>query len=165
MRITRPTNEESLPYNVIKIFGCSDSTVGFDILNQQPTVSKRRYCNKVLVHECVTVPVVDPIDLSKAEFLATDDPCYSFFNIYKSSDTVEDLEPTIELQLNDDDLVIGILVNFKTSETSCVPLQMAYRLYGYSDDTRILLSQGTLLITPCSNTDNCNTSVWTGISW
>lgn len=166
MRVTQPVSDgQILPYNVVKILGCTDVTVGFDILNQQPTVSKRRYCNKVLVHECITVPSLEPLALDRVEFLATDDPCYKFFNIFKSSDTVGDTDPTIELQLDEDDLVIGILVNFTKDETRCLPLRMSYRINGYVDDTRVNLAQGNLYISPCPCAEDVEPYIWVDVEW
>lgn len=167
MRVTQPVDDgQVLPYNVIKILGCSDITVGFDILNQAPTVAKRRYCNKVLVHECITVPELEPLALSRVEFLATDDPCYTFFNIVKSSDALGTVSPTVDLQLNDDDLVIGILVNFKKDETGGLPLRMTYRINGYDEDgVKINLAQGNLYVSPCPCSEETDTSAWIDVEW
>ncbi len=177
MRFTQPVNDDqSLPYGVVKVQGCADVTVGFNILNEEPQVSKRRYCNKVLVHECVSIPVPDPIDLVKAEFMATDDPCYSVFNVFKSSVLIDDIQPTVTLQLNGDNLVIGLLVKFAKTDTCCMPLRMSYRFYGYppEEGTRILLSQGNLFITPCScvattptggTSVGCGGNFWTDVNW
>lgn len=168
MRITQPVSDDGLlPYNVVKILGCSDVTVGFEILNHAPTVSKRRYCNKVLVHECITVPSLEPLSLSKVEFLATDDSCYQVFNLFKSSEIVSGIDPTVELQLNDADLVIGILVHFTKSETTCLPLRMVYRINGYDEDNvRVNLAQGNLYVTPCPNScSDSETSTWVGVDW
>lgn len=167
MRVTQPINDtQPLSFNTIKILGCEDVTVGFQILNLEPTVSKRRYCNKILVHECVEVPSIDPLQLDKVEFLATDDPCYGAFNIYKSSETIQDIPPSITLQLDMSNLTVGILVDFLTDETSRVPIRMTYRLYGYpSSGSRIILTQGNLLISPCNNGENCSEQIWTGLNW
>lgn len=166
MRVTQPVDDgQVLPYNVIKIHGCSDVTVGFEILNQRPTVSKRRYCNKVLVHECISVPELEPLALSKVEFLATDDPCYKFFPIFKSSEVVNGDDPTIELQLNGDDLVIGILVSFTKTETAGVPMRMTYRINGYDEDgVRLNLATGNLYITPCPCSETSN-DAWVDVEW
>lgn len=166
MRITQqPSENEIVPYTTVKIDGCSDTVIGFQLLAEQPSFHKRRYCNKVLVHECVRVTDVAPLQLDRVEFLATDDPCYGRFNIFKSSDVVNTVDPTIELQLNDDDLVIGILVNFTVEETACQPIRMAFRMNGYdADNTKILLMKGNLLITPCRDT-NCETVTWVDVTW
>jgi hypothetical protein len=176
MRLTQPsTTGQDVQYSIVKIQGCTDLTLGFDILNQEPRVSKRRYCNKVLVHECVTVPVSDPLPLVKAELMATDDPCYSLFNIFKSSEIVDEVPASITLQLDDADLVIGLIVDFVKTDTCCLPLRMAYRLYGYyADGTRILLSNGNMYVTPCScesgsasvgGDGGCGEDYWTSVSW
>lgn len=176
MRFSRPTSEwQLLPFTDIKVQGCADATVGFQFLENQPAVAERRYCNKVLVHECIDVPEIDPVALVKAEFMATDDSCYRLFNIFKSSEEVEEVLPTIDIQLNDDDLAVGLLVNFKKTETCCLPLRMSYRLYGYLDsDNRILLSNGNLYVTPCSCSSgvpdagtvvDCGGNFWTDVDW
>jgi len=177
MRVTLPKIEgDNLPYSTLKIQGCTDIDVGFDILDSNPTVSKRRYCNKVLVHECVSVPVVDPMVLERAEFMATADPCYSVFNVFKSSIEIDEVPPTVTLQLNDDDLVIGVIVHFVKTETCCLPLRMSYRLYGYIDaDSRVLLANGNLYVTPCSCSSgvpepdgtcvDCGGDYWTDVDW
>lgn len=173
MRLTQTTtaNEEVLPYNVIKILGCMDSVVGFEIKTLEPTITKRRYCNKVLVHECVPVPELEPLALDRVEFLATNDPCYRFFNLFKSSDTIGTVEPTITLQYNEDEepLVIGILVNFTKEETCCLPLRMSYRINGYDPDgMRVNLGQGNLNVSPsgcATDCDDCEPVTWVDVDW
>lgn len=173
MRIAEPSGESNiLPYLNVRLQGCSDTTVGFTFLSEQSVVGKRRYCNKVLVHECLTINEPDPLDLSKVEFIATDDPCYLTFNIFKSSEEVDYIDPTIVIQTNELGEAIGVLVTFTSSEICCLPLRMAYRLYGYVDDynTRILLANGNLYVTPCncSEMGEIPTSggvFWTGITW
>lgn len=171
MRITPPVSDgQTLPYNVVKIFGCSDTTVGFQILSEVPTVGKRRYCNKVLVHECVTVPELEPLALSRVEFLSTDDSCYKYFNLFKSSDDIGTIASTIDLQLNVDELVIGILVNFTKAETCCLPLRMAYRINAYDEDNvRINLAQGNLYVSPSNSqstcTSGCGDNLWVDVDW
>lgn len=167
MRVSQTVNNEpTLLYTTVKIQGCVDSTVGFNLLKDEPTVSKRRYCNKILVHECIPANVPDPIELDSVEFLATDDPCYAVFNIYKSSLTVDDISPSIELQLDDDNKTIGVVISFTVDETCGQPLRMAYRLYGYTPaDEKILLSNGNLLVTPCSCPSGVTPSKWTDVRW
>lgn len=166
MRFTQPVNNDpTLIYNTIKIQGCANSTVGFNFLKEEPTVSKRRYCNKVLVHECVTVDVVDPMELDVVELLATDDPCYKLFNIFKSSETVDNIPPTLELQLDTDNKVIGVLASFTTNETCGQPLRLAYKLYGYTEDEeKVLLAVGNLFISPCE-CEGDDPSLWTDVGW
>jgi hypothetical protein len=169
MRFTQPVNNEpTLLYNTVKIQGCVDSSVGFNLLKSEPAISKRRYCNKILVHECIPADVSAPMELTKVEFLATDDPCYAEFSVYKSSETVDSVSPTIELQLNTDDYekVIGVLVHFTKEETCGQPVRLAYRLYGYMPEgDKILLSIGNLFITPCNCSDGTKPEVWTDIYW
>jgi hypothetical protein len=173
MRIAEPSGESNLlPYSTVRLQGCSDTTVGFTFLTEQPVVGKRRYCNKVLVHECLTINEPDPIDLTKVEFIATDDPCYLSFNIFKSSEQVDEIAPTIVIQTNELGEAIGVLVTFTNSELCCLPMRMAYRMYGYLDDytTRILLSNGNLLVSPCNCSELTEDApsggvVWTGITW
>lgn len=167
MRYTKPRVNETLPYSTVKIQGCSDTNVEFTLLSEQPTVGKRRYCNKVLVHECVNIPADAPLDLTSAEFIATSDNCYKRFEIYKSSLEVDDVNPTITFELNDDDLVTSILVEFNKDETCCLPLRLAYRLYGNIADTdeRRLLSNGVLYVTPCAWTEDCGQPEWTDVVW
>jgi hypothetical protein len=166
MIISKPTNTELIPYSTVKIGGCSETKLGFDFLSEQPSVGKRRYCNKVLVHECVSAPAAAPLDLTKVELLATDDSCYTFFNVYKSSDQIQEIEPTIELQENDDYLIIGVIITFSTEEIIQLPIRMAYRLYGYyAEGDRILLSQGNLFTNPCGTGDPCEKTTWLGLAW
>lgn len=174
MRFTQPVNnDQALPYNVLKVQGCADVTIGFNILQDEPQIGKRRYCNKVLVHECVSIPINDPLDLVRVDFLATSDPCYKFFEIFKSSEEIDYDLPTIELQFNEDYLVVGVLLKFSRTDTCCLPLRLAYRLHGYTPtDERILLSNGNLYITPCACTDQSDTNnipnggvFWTNVDW
>lgn len=173
MRITQPVNNEpTLLYNTVKIQGCVDSTVGFNFLKSEPTVSKRRYCNKVLVHECIPANISDPTELLKVEFLSTSDPCYAEFNIFKTSDADDyddyGVEPTIELQFDEDDYekVIGVLVHFSLEETCGQPLGQAYRLYGYTPEgDKILLSNGILAITSCSCPESVEPTLYTDKKW
>jgi hypothetical protein len=167
MRLTQPTGGgQAPPYNVLKIYGCSDTNVGFDLIETMPTVSARRYANKVLVHECVSIPQISPMELLKVEFLATADSCYSRFEVFKSSETVDTVPPSITLTLDDYDLVTSILVSFDKDETCCLPLRLAYRLYGYTDDdSRVLLSNGNLLVTPCECPDDIKPVIWKEVQW
>ncbi len=168
MRVTLPTGgDKTLPYNSIKIFGCSDTTVAFELLDSKPTVGTRRYCNKVLVHECVSVPQADPMDLEKIEFLATSDSRYKVFEIFKSTVIVDNVAPSIEQELDDDDLTTAISVTFFSNETCCLPLRLTYRLYGYVTDTheRVLLSNGNLLVTPCECPEGVTPCTWTECIW
>lgn len=162
MIYSKPTNTGIIPYSTVKIDGCSEAKLGFDFLSEQPSIGKRRYCNKVLVHECVTIPEIEPMDAVKVEFMATSDPCYHFFEIFKTSDN-DDLE--IELQLDDDDLTIGVIVNFTGEDTCGLPMTMAYKLYVYLADGRELVSTGTLCVTNCCCEDGTNPPLWAGINW
>lgn len=164
MIITQPTNKEVIPYGTVKLDGCSETKIGFDFLSEQPSVGRRRYCNKVLVHECVTVPEISPLDLDYIEFLATDDPCYTFFNLYKSSQAIGETAPTIELQY-DEYLVIGLIITFTKEETGCLPLRMTYRINGYDQDgVKMKLAQGNLYVTPCGNSESVK-SIWVDTEW
>lgn len=167
MRITQQSSEnEIVPYTTVKIDGCSDTVIGFQLLAEQPSFHKRRYCNKVLVHECLRVTDVAPLQLDRVEFLATEDTCYSRFNIFKSSEESDEIVSTIELQLNDDDLTIGILVSFTAEETTCQPIRMAFKMNGYDEDNnKILLMQGNLLITPCKADDCDEVGIWEDLNW
>lgn len=168
MRITPPTGRgQSLPSNIIKIFGCSDTTVAFELLDSNPTVAARRYCNKVLVHECVSVPQSDPMDLEKIEFLATSDSRYKIFEIFKSTVEVDGVDSSIEQELDGDDNTTAISVTFTANDTCCLPLRLAYRLYGYITDTheRVLLSNGNLLVTPCECPAGVTPCTWTEVIW
>jgi hypothetical protein len=167
MIYSKPTDVVDLPYSTIKVNGCSNNTVGFQFLENQQQAGRRRYCNKVLVHECITVPEDNPMDLSRVEFMATSDPCYRFFELFKSSESVEGGSPTVTLQLNIDSLVEGVLVDFLDTETCCLPTRMAYRLYGYITDTedRVLLSNGSLYVSPCTCDDCGSVELWTEVDW
>lgn len=174
MQFSQATTEwQTLAYTTVGIQGCSEAIVGFEFLQSAPQVSKRRYANKVLVHECVPGAIGEPLDLSRVEFMATSDPCYKLFEIFKSSDIVDTVDPTIEILFNSVGLATGVLVNFATTETCGLPLRMSYRMYGYyTSGGRILLSNGNLYVTPCRcNTDVVNgaepldDSVWTDVQW
>lgn len=168
MRITPPTGTgQPLPLNVIKIFGCSDTAVGFELLDSNPSVAARRYCNKVLVHECVSIPQADPMDLEKVEFLATSDSRYKVFEIFKSTVEVDNVDSSIEQELNGGGFTTVIAVTFSANDTCCLPLRLTYRLYGYITDTheRVLLSNGNLLVTPCECPEGVAPCTWTDVDW
>lgn len=182
MRFSQPTTSgsELLPYSSLKIEGCSDTTIGFEFVSGQSETGRRRYCNKVLVHECLTVIEPDPIELEKVEFLATDDPAYRYFNIFKSSEIVDGVNPAITIQLNELGEAIGVIIFFDRDDLCCSPLKMAYRMYGYlpsesgdenNTNDRILLSQGNLYVTfcPCNEVDgtlpNEGGPLWSGLNW
>lgn len=167
MRISKPDEvDKPIPYTILKVLGCSDQAVGFTLISQQGEVGKRRYCNKVLVHECATVDIPEGMDLDGVEFLATSDPTYQFFEFYKVSEGTADIDPTVELERNDDGAVTHIDVYFAAAETSGMPTTMAYRLYGLLSPTgeRVLLANGRLFIPPCGPT-NCTQDLWTEVMW
>lgn len=180
MRFSQVTTESNLlPYSSIKLNGCSDATIGFEFVSEQSQTGRRRYCNKVLVHECLSVVEADPIELERVEFLATDDSCYRYFNVFKSSEEVDGIPPAITIQVNELGDAIGVIIAFENDDLCCLPLKMAYRMYGYppsesgdlSDVTRVLLSQGLLYVTycPCSEVDGTLPTgtgpLWTGLNW
>lgn len=180
MRYTKPQQEEQLvPFQTLKIQGGTDATIGFDFLASEPVVGRRRYCNKVLVHECVPAEVLEAIPITKAEFIATSDACYSVFEVYKTSEASDYIEASITLQREDDEDpssdAVGVLVSFAKDETYCLPLRMTYRLYGYyPQGTRIMLSTGTLYVTPTGNAVissssptvvDCGGDYWTDVDW
>jgi len=148
MRFSQPTSDgQPFIYSHIKINGCAESIVGFDLLNEAPSISKRRYCNKTLVTECITVPEVAPLDLASAQFIATDDPCYGHLVFDKRTSGTS---PKVSLQLNATPETIGILVDFDAAETCGLPPRMAYKLYGtITGGGNMLLAQGNIYITPC----------------
>lgn len=183
MRYVKPKSEDLLPYSNIKISGCASSNVEFTFLEKVPVTRARRYCNKMLVHECVEVPQEQPLDLDWVEFVATADPCYGFIDIYKtsrddmdsSSESSDDpasseessssdvISPTIDLVYNIDGLVTNVLVKFTFEDTCCVPMSMAYKLNGYKGETKELLSYGRLYVTPCRCC--CEGRLWIGVEW
>ena len=163
MRIAQPISTPvEQPYQVAKIQGCANLSLGFSFLNDVQISGRRRYCNKVLVHECVTISELNPVDLQSVEFIATSDACYEYFEFYKTSTSTP---ADITIQLNDDDLAVGVLVNFSKEETSAAPMRLVFRLYGIIDDARTLLAQGTLYITPCNNPEYTKKELWTNIDW
>ena len=109
----------------------------------------------------------EAIDLEKVEFIATSDPCYSKFEIYKSSDVFNEIPPSIVLVQNDELLTTGVIVEFAKNETCILPLTSTYKLYGTLTDTseRILLSHGVLYTVPCKCCDECNHTYWDDIEW
>jgi len=180
MRFTIPENpNQTFPYYVLKVQGGTDVNIAFDIVANEYPTSVRRYCNKQLVHECAPTAAEAPLELVRAEFLATPDPCYRFFNVYKTSEDTVDLDPTIILEPTEDsgddpDLISSVVVQFLKTETCCMPLRQLYRLYGYfDDDSRILLSHGNLYITPCTGSGaidpitlgDCGPNCWTDLEW
>lgn len=168
MRISRPDPvEQSIPYTTIRVPGCSAQAVGFTLLSEVGQVGKRRYCNKVLVHECVTVDVPQAVEMSNVEFIATSDPSYRYFEFYKSAIVVEGVDPQIELELDDYDAVTHITVLFTAEETSGVSPTMAYKLYGYlsPDGEKVLLAQGRLFIPTCNLQIDCTKELWTDLAW
>lgn len=166
MIVSKVTTEvPKLPYTSFRINGCSDSTVEFDLIENLPVTKERRYANRVLVHECISAPFEAPLDLIKAEFIATSDPCYSRFELFKSSEAIYGEAPTITFTLNEDDEVITVIVDFKEKETCCKPLSMTYKLYGYTESDKILLSTGRMFITPCSCCGVCTAKYWVEVGW
>jgi hypothetical protein len=101
------------------------------------------------------------MDAVKIEFMATADPCYTFFEIFKTSETDGD----IDIQLNDDDLAIGAIINFTTEDTCGISLALAYKLYVYTADERILVSNGNLVVTPCCCGPDVEKTEWTDVNW
>lgn len=171
MRFSKPQTTERLRYTSLHINTCSDVSVIFDLLSGAPQVAARRYCNKILVHECVTAVDEAPLDLTNVEFFATSDPCYGLFEFYKQS-TEQNGEPaTIVLHENEDELVTNIEVTFTKEELCCKPLRMSYRLYGTiaatedEPEERLLLSNGVLYLTPCQCCGGCSNVTWTEVDW
>lgn len=176
MIVSQVTTEvPKLPYSSFRINGCSDSNIEFTLLENLPVTKERRYCNKVLVHECISAPFEAPLPLTKAEFIATSDPCYSTFELFKSSEGQFGIASTITLVPTSDesddspsgDEEIGsILVQFTEIETCCLPLSMTYKLYGYEDDeTKLLLSTGRIYVTPCTCCGVCSKNYWVDVGW
>lgn len=137
---SNPVQFQPVNTSLYAIDRCTDTAIGFEFYQQQVQPTQFRYCNKILVTECVPVAIPQSMNLSKVEFYATEDPCYRLWDVYKSSENTND----IELQYNENENVIGVIVRFFSTETEDLPIRMAYRLYGYEDDCKILLAQGDL---------------------
>ncbi len=166
MRFTTTTSDvPKLPYSSFRINGCSNSNIEFFLIENLPVTKERRYCNKILVHECISAPFSAPLTLDKAEFLATSDPCYNTFEIFKSSEEVNGQPTSIELIFDETGDTTSVLVQFTDIETCCVPLSMTYKLYGYVGDEKILLSIGRLYVTPCSCCGKCGDDYWVDVGW
>lgn len=119
-----------------------DTAIGFEFLSEQ-LEPYTQICNETFVNICVGTPTPAPQDITKVEFIATEDVCFKILRVLKTSD--DDL-PNVEMQLDDDDKLIGVIIRFFEYETACLPSSMSYRLYGFkSDNTKILLSQGLLI--------------------
>lgn len=167
MRFSKATTPAvKLPHTLLKLQSCDDTNVEFTFLDNAPETAARRYCNKILVHECVSVPEPLPINLEDVEFLATGDPCYEVFEVYKVAVTNDVTESSIDIVLNDEDpqLATSVLVKFTKEELCCLPLRMSYRMYGVVDGARTLLSEGTLYATPCKGAD-CDRELWKEVYW
>lgn len=166
MIYSKPQAAEKSPYTSVHINTCTDVSVVFDLLDNVPQEARRRYCNKVLVHECITAPEVVGLDLESVEFMATSDPCYGFFEFYKSSLEQNSEPPTIILHRNEDtDLVEGIEISFEAEELCCKPVRLTYRLYGnLAEEPRMLLSTGNLFLSPCQCC-GCHVDYWTEVGW
>lgn len=145
---------------------CTDISVIFDLLEDVPQIAKRRYCNKVLVHECITAPEITGMDLESVDFMATSDPCYGFFEFYKSSLEQNGEAASVIRHINPDtDLVESIEVLFDAEELCCKPVRLTYRLYGnLTEEPRVLLATGNLYIIPCSCC-GCHDEYWTEVEW
>jgi hypothetical protein len=164
----KPQKPEKSGYTSLHLDSCADTSIVFDLLTDVPVNSERRYCNKVLVHECITEPEASPVELDLVEFIATSDPCYRFFEFYKRSDIYEGENPSVVLHDDDDsgDLTSMIEVTFTKEDLCCKPVRLSYRLYATFTETaeRKLISRGVLYITPCSGCD-CSDDLWTDVGW
>jgi hypothetical protein len=164
----KPQRPEKSGYTSLHLNSCSDTSIVFDLLSDVPVTSERRYCNKVLVHECVTEPQSFPVELTSVEFIATSDPCYKYFEFYKRSDIYQGDQPSVVLHDTDDSAALteAIEVLFTKEDLCCKPLRLSYRLYATFTETeeRKLISSGLLYITPCSGCE-CSDTLWTDAGW
>ena len=132
---------DSITNGIFLLDRCIDTAIGFEFLTEI-LESNPRYCNSVYVSQCVYVKEISPLDIVKVEFAAAQDPCFQVLNFLKKS---EDNTPALELQLDGDDKLIGVIVRFFKYETTCAPSTLTYRLYGYdADDARSVLAQGLI---------------------
>lgn len=166
MIYSKPQITEKSPYTSVLIDTCTDVSIVFDLLENVPQETKRRYCNKVLVHECISQPEIQGLDLESVDFMATSDPCYGIFEFYKTSLEQNGEAPSIIRHINEDtDLVESIEIAFKAEELCCKPTRLTYRLYGnIVDEPRILLSSGNLFLIPCQCC-GCHVDYWTEVGW
>lgn len=118
---------------------CEDQVIGFEFVVKEYQ-SNPRCCGNAIVNLCVPIDFINPIQLARAEFWATDDPCYKDWTVKKTK------LPSIELQRNTALAVTGILVRFSDEESCCYPLNMAFILYGIdANDCKYRLSNGLLI--------------------
>ena len=163
MRYTQPNNKPTNTTAILKIDGCNDNNVEFTLLENAPVVGKRRYCNKILVHECIMLPEPSPLELDRVELIATSDPCYKYFEIYKTSEDAPDIPASILLEVNTDGLTESIVVQFSADDLCGLPGRLAFRLYGYQDDIRILLTGGVMYSGPCACCEE--KTPWVEVTW
>ncbi len=108
-RIINPIQESPGRLAVYAINRCEDQVIGFEFVSRQYQ-SDPKCCGSVIVNLCVPIELLDPIQLEKAEFWATDDACYKNWVVKKVS------EPHLEIQRDVDGDVTGILVRFSNEE-------------------------------------------------
>lgn len=139
--ILNPAQERPKRLSIYAINRCENQVIGFEFTKKEQVPTSTNFCNNVVVNSCVIVESPVSLGSESFEFLATDDPCFDNWLINKTE------SPHIEIQKNDDDLVVGVLVNFFKDETKCLPNQIAFRLYiNDENNCRYRLSSGLLLI-------------------
>lgn len=118
---------------------CEDQVIGFEFVSKKYN-QQTSCCSSLITHLCAPIEIISPIDIVSAEFQATDDECYKEWIVKKTT------VPSIELQLNQDNKVIGVLVRFFSNETCCYPFQMAFKLFGIDNQgCKYSLSSGLLV--------------------
>lgn len=137
--LVNPIQESPGRLAIYSINRCEDQVIGFEFTTKQYQTNPT-CCGSAIVNLCIPIQVITPIELASAEFWATDDPCYKDWIIKKTNN------PFIEIQRDNDDKVTGILVRFSQTESCCYPVNIAYRLYAFSEeDCKYLLSSGLLV--------------------
>lgn len=134
-----PIQESPQRVSIYAINKCEDQVIGFEFISSQYTDAPVCH-NNILINLCVPIDIVTPITIDRAEFWATDDPCFNEWVVKKT------LLPDVEIERNVELNATGILVRFSQYETCCYPTQLAFRLYGF-DDTgcKYTLSSGLII--------------------
>lgn len=125
----------------LSIYGidrCQDQVIGFEFVTNEYSSDPKCFGN-ILINLCVPVEVLSELVIDSAEFVATDDPCFKEFII----DIKE--SPQITLQRNIDNNVTGVIVHFYKQDTCCYPNQMAFQLWGTTEEgCRSIIARGLL---------------------
>jgi hypothetical protein len=135
-----PVQFSPLRSKIFSINRFADEVIGFEFIKGGLDNCCHSVLGLVAINFCLPTSSVVGLDISRVEFLATDDPCYKKNLIEKTA------SPGLVLEKDAAGKITGVLVRFFRDETKCLPTQLAYKLYVYDkQDCRIPLSEGLLI--------------------